>query len=180
MCSFIARCVDSVKRLARQFRREERGAILVELTLITPLMIALTAGVFEFGTIIHRKLLIEAGLRDAARFMARCTEDFVNPDPGTDYCVSTAQNIAKYGTPAAGTLRVADWDIDEPVVISTYPTANTVDPGTGLQDYRGTGATVSTIRVTTTYNYGAGSLLFYIGVGQITIAASHEERFVGY
>ncbi|UVC16901.1 pilus assembly protein [Mesorhizobium onobrychidis] len=153
---------------------------MVEMTLITPLMIALTAGVFEFGTIIHRKLLIEAGLRDAARFMARCTEDFVNPDPGTNYCVSTAQNIAKYGTPVAGTFRVADWAADEPVAIATYDTANPVDPDTGLQDYRGTGTTVRTIRVTTTYNYGAGSLLFYIGVGPITIAASHEERFVGY
>ncbi|RWK78691.1 MAG: pilus assembly protein [Mesorhizobium sp.] len=180
MCSFIARYVDSVQRLARQFRREERGAILVEMTLITPLMIALTAGVFEFGTIIHRKLLIEAGLRDAARFMARCTEDFVDPDPDTTYCVPTAQNIAKYGTPVAGTFRVADWAADEPVVIATYDTANPVDPDTGLQDYRGTGTTVRTIRVTTTYNYGAGSLLSYIGVGPITVAASHEERFVGY
>ncbi|WP_287347553.1 TadE/TadG family type IV pilus assembly protein [Mesorhizobium sp.] len=180
MSNFTAKRTGILRRLARKFRREERGAILVQMTLITPLMIALSAGVFEFGTVIHRKLLIEAGLRDAARFMARCTEDFVNPDPATNYCVSTAQNIAKYGTPAVGTLRVADWGTDEPAVISTYDTANAVDPDTGLQDYRGTGATVSTIQVTTTYNYGATSLLSYIGIGPITITASQEERFVGY
>lgn len=175
MSNFTAKRTGILRRLARKFRREERGAILVEMTLITPLMIALSAGVFEFGTVIHRKLLIEAGLRDAGRFMARCTTGFAAVN-----CTTTAQNIAKYGTPTAGTLRVADWDTDEPVVISTYDTANTVDSGTGLQDYRGTGATVSTIRVTTSYAYGATSLLSYIGVGPITITASHEERFVGY
>ena len=51
-------------RHLKRFRREERGAILVEMTLITPLMIVLSAGVFEFGNLIHQKLLIEAGLRD--------------------------------------------------------------------------------------------------------------------
>ncbi|RWN61672.1 TadE/TadG family type IV pilus assembly protein [Mesorhizobium sp.] len=175
MSNFTAKRTGILRGLARKFRREERGAILVEMTLITPLMIALSAGVFEFGTVIHRKLLIEAGLRDAARFMARCTTGFAAVN-----CTTTAQNIAKYGTPAVGTLRVADWGTDEPVVISTYDTANPVDPDTGLQDYRGTGATVRTIRVTTSYAYGATSLLSYIGIGPITITASQEERFVGY
>ncbi|KQU97051.1 hypothetical protein ASD12_21765 [Mesorhizobium sp. Root102] len=175
MSNSTAKRTGILRRLALKFGREERGAMLVEMTLITPLMIALSAGVFEFGTIIHRKLLIEVGLQDAARYMARCTTGFA-----TVNCTTTAQNIAKYGTPTAGTLRVADWGTDEPVVISTYDTTNAVDPDTGLQDYRGTGATVRTIRVTTTYAYGATSLLSYIGIGPITITASHEERFIGY
>lgn len=175
MSNSTAKRVGILSRVARKFGREERGAMLVEMTLITPLMIALSAGVFEFGTVIHRKLLIEAGLRDAARFMARCTTGFAVVD-----CTTTAQNIAKYGTPTVGTLRVADWDTDEPVVISSYDTTNAVDPDTGLQDYRGSGTAVRTIRVTTTYAYGATSLLSYIGVGPITLTASHEERFIGY
>ncbi|BCH33033.1 pilus biosynthesis protein TadE [Mesorhizobium sp. L-8-10] len=164
-----------LRRIARRFRREERGAILVEMTLITPLMIALSAGVFEFGTIFHRKLLIEAGLRDAARFMARCTDGF--SAVATD-CTTAAQNIAKYGIPTAGTLRVTDWTAA--VAITTYTTTNNVDSVTGLQDYRGTGANVTTVRVTTSYTYGATSLLAYIGLGPITFTASQEERFIGY
>ena len=161
--------------IAERFRRDERGSVLVEMTLITPLMIALSAGVFEFGNIIHRKLLIEAGLRDAARYYARCTTGFA-----TVNCTTAAQNIAKYGAPTVGTLRLSDWGVDEPVTIAPYTTANPVDPITGLQDYRGTGATVTTVRVTTSYSYGSTSLLGYIGVGPVTITASHEERFIGY
>ena len=170
----------SLLSLFKLFRRDDKGAILVEMTLITPLMIALSLGVFEFGNVIHRKLLIEAGLRDAARYMARCTAGFATVD-----CTTTAQNIAKYGTPTVGTLRVADWAEDEPVLISTYPTANTLDPDTGLQDYRGTGATVRTVRVTTSHDYGAIWLLELVPATDmrsmtITITASHEERFIGY
>jgi Flp pilus assembly protein TadG len=161
--------------LLNLFRRDDKGAILVEMTLITPLMIALSAGVFEFGNIIHTKLLIEAGLEDAARYMARCTTGFATVD-----CAATAQNIAKYGATTAGTLRLADWGTDETVVFATYDTTNNVDAVTGLQDYRGTGATVRTIRATTSHSFNATSLLAFIGVGPITITASHEERFIGY
>ena len=55
-----------------RFRREQRGTALVEMALIAPLMLILSAGVFEFGNLIHKKLLMEAGLSDAARFAARC------------------------------------------------------------------------------------------------------------
>ncbi len=42
------------------------------MALITPLMLLLSAGVFEFGNHDPPKLLMEAGLSDAARFAARC------------------------------------------------------------------------------------------------------------
>ena len=69
-----------LKSILERFRSDDLGAILVEMTLITPLMITLSAGVFEFGNLIHQKLLIEAGLRDGARYGARC-----NSQMYTDY-----------------------------------------------------------------------------------------------
>ena len=71
---------DALKHLRDRFRRDERGAVLVEMTLITPLMILLSAGVFEFGNFIHQKLLMEAGLNDAARYAARCNSQSTQAD----------------------------------------------------------------------------------------------------
>ena len=158
----------------KNFGREERGAVLVEMTLITPLMIVLSAGVFEFGNLIHQKLLIEAGLRDAARYAARCTTAVTGVD-----CLANARNIAAFGSVAGTTARVSGWD-DADVVIATYTTANNVDPVTGLQDYRGTGAQVITVRATAAVPYAPVGLLAVIGIGAITLNASHEERFIGY
>ena len=157
-----------------KFGREERGAVLVEMTLITPLMIVLSAGVFEFGNLIHQKLLIEAGLRDAARYAARCTDAVTGVD-----CLANARNIAVFGSVAGTTARVSGWD-DADVVITTYETDNNVDPDTGLQDYRGTDAEVVTIRATTSIPYAAVGLLAVIGIDGITLNATHEERFIGY
>jgi Flp pilus assembly protein TadG len=144
------------------------------MTLITPLMIVLSAGVFEFGNLIHQKLLIEAGLRDAARYVARCTDAVAGID-----CDAIAKKIAAFGSVTGTTERVSGWD-DTEVSITTYTTANNVDPDTGLQDYRGTGATVITVRATASVPYVPVGLLAVIGIGGITLNAVHEERFIGY
>lgn len=162
------------RQILKELAGEERGAVLVEMTLITPLMIVLSAGVFEFGNLIHQKLLIEAGLRDAARYAARCT----NAVTGVD-CQANARAIAAFGSVASTTERVSGWDAAD-VSVTTYTTANNVDPVTGLQNYRGTGAQVITVRATAAVPYAPVGLLAVIGIGSITLNASHEERFIGY
>lgn len=164
----------SILRHLKLFHRDERGAILVEMTLITPLMIALSAGVFEFGNLIHQKLLIEAGLRDAARYTARCTDAVTGVD-----CLANARAIAAFGSVGGTTARVSGWDSAD-VVVTTYETDNNVDPDTGLQDYRGTGAEVITVRAVTSIPYVPVGLLAVIIEGTITLNATHEERFIGY
>ncbi|WP_245454840.1 TadE/TadG family type IV pilus assembly protein [Mesorhizobium sp. M3A.F.Ca.ET.080.04.2.1] len=61
-----------LSRIVKRFRSDQHGTVLVEMTLVAPLMLLLSAGVFEFGNLIHDKLLMEAGLTDGARFAARC------------------------------------------------------------------------------------------------------------
>lgn len=160
--------------ICRKFRSEERGAVLVEMTIITPLMISLSAGVFEFGNLIHKKLLIEAGLDDAARYVARCTDAFVGID-----CVATARDIAAFGVVGGTTPRVAGWAASD-VVINFFDTPNVVDAGTGLQDYRGTSANVRTVQVTTSFTYTGASLLAYLDMSPIVLSGSHQERFIGF
>ncbi|RUW25282.1 MULTISPECIES: TadE/TadG family type IV pilus assembly protein [unclassified Mesorhizobium] len=168
-----------LRHLAR-FQRDQRGAVLIEMTLITPLMLALSAGVFEFGNLIHDKLLMEAGLSDGARFGARCNSQ-IYTDAGLSAidCAGIAANIAVYGNVAGtGTARVPGWQ-----------TANvTVTIGTGCHDavvagvtqYRSTTAQVCIVRADGTYPYTGVGMLSFIGIGPITLSGSHQERLMRF
>jgi Flp pilus assembly protein TadG len=156
----------------REFCRQERGAALVETTLLMPFLLVTCAGVFEFGTLFYQKLLIEAGVRDAARYAARCTL------PSVAVCEATAKEIAVFGAPAGTTPRVGGWAPSD-VVITPETTANTFDPITSTYDYRG-GSTITTIRVTASFTYNGQGMLAFIGFNDITLSAEHEERFIGW
>lgn len=168
--------------LANCFRKEERGAILVEMTLITPLMIALSAGVFEFGNLIHQKLLIEAGLRDAARYAARC-----NSQMYTDYglaainCAANAENIAVYGNVAGtGTARVAAWSATN-VTVDIGNLADCKDAiAGGVTQYRSATEKVCIVRAASTFQYNGTALLAYLGLNPITLNGVHEERYIRF
>lgn len=163
----------AMRDFLRKFCSDERGAVMVEMTLITPLMISLSAGVFEFGNLFQKKLLIEAGLRDAARYASRC-----NPSFSGLACDANAKNIAVFGRISAGTARVTGWAASD-VIVAYYNTTNTLN-GDGTQDYRGPGANIRTVRVTTSFSYTGFSLLAYLGLSPIALAAAHEERVTGW
>ena len=63
-----------------------------------------------------------------------------------------------------------------PNPLPTIP--NTIDAGTGLQIYRGT-SDVTIIRLTAAVPFPDLGMLDFIGVGSLTINASHEERHIG-
>lgn len=163
----------------KQFRHEEHGSVLVEMTLITPLMIALSAGVFEFGNLIHQKLLIESGLRDAARYAARCNPDFYTPSGTT--CEQIAANIASTGTwDGTGGARVAGWGSADVTVDRGYLTIPITVDADGNQNYRSATANVRTVRVSTSFEYDGTSLLLYLGLSPIILTGAHEERVIGW
>ncbi|ESX12642.1 pilus assembly protein [Mesorhizobium sp. M1148] len=63
-----------LRQITRRFRGDENGAALVEVALIVPLMLLLSAGVFELSNILNTRLLLEAGVEDGARYVARCND----------------------------------------------------------------------------------------------------------
>src|SRR5258708_14133845 len=79
-------------------------------------------GLFEFSWYFHKQQLVEAGVRDAARYLGRVALD------GTDPCSLTtpvnfkvqAQNIAVTGVATGGTPRVPGWTTGD--VVITCPT----------------------------------------------------------
>jgi Flp pilus assembly protein TadG len=164
---FLASIVD-------RFRREERGSMLVEMALITPLMLSLSGGVFEFGNLIQKKLLIEAGLRDAARYVARC-----RPIDSTA-CNTAAQNLAATAIVASGgTARVAGWTAAAVTIQPKYISTSATD-GSGNLLYRSQTANIYTVRVSTSFVYTGVSLLSYMGLGPITLTGSQEQRYIGW
>ncbi|WP_156751092.1 TadE/TadG family type IV pilus assembly protein [Mesorhizobium sp. AA23] len=171
-----------ILRHLAKFRRDQRGAVLIEMTLVAPLMLTLSAGVFEFGNLIHDKLLMEAGLSDGARFAARCNSQ-IYTDAGLAAidCADIATNIAVYGKPAITQTDVAR--------ISGWQKANvTVTIGTGCHDavvagvtqYRSTTAQVCIVQADGTYAYTGVGMLSLVGIGPITLSGSHQERLMRF
>jgi Flp pilus assembly protein TadG len=171
--------IQRLTSLIGKYARCERGATLVEMTLIVPLLISLSAGVFEFGHLIQNKLLLEAGVRDGARYGARCNTSLTGSPTGMN-CISNVRNIAVTGThDGSGSARVKNWVVgDVTVAIRNDEVAK--DPVTNAVLYRSQTSHVQVIRVTTSYSYTGASLLSHLGFGPFTISASHEERFLGF
>jgi len=175
--------IKTLLRHLDRFRHDHRGAVLIEMTLITPLMLVLSAGVFEFGNLIHDKLLMEAGLSDGARFGARCNSqmytDYVDAGFTAINCADIATNIAVFGNAAgSGSARVAGWQkTDVTVTIGTSCHDAVV---AGVTQYRSTTAQVCIVRAAGTFAYSGVGMLSLIGLGPITLNGLHEERLIRF
>jgi Flp pilus assembly protein TadG len=165
-----------LQTLARRFHVEETGAVLIETAIILPIMITLSAGVYEFSNAIYTRLLLEAGVSDAARYLARC----IHTTTDEAACGTAAQNLAVTGQVAnGGTARVSGWAATG-VNISYMSTAITVDPNTGNQNYLGSSADVLVAQVSTDYSYTGTGLLGVLGFGPLTLSVAHQERVIGW
>ena len=156
-------------RLTNKLCKDERGAALLEMAVITPVLVILAAGLFEFGRILYQHQLIETGVRDAARYLSR------RPTPSADE--TAAKELAVMGAIGGTTKRVSWWTTSN--VTITYPTvANPIDGATGERTYRGPDP-IKMVRVTTSATYSGIGMLAAIGLSAPTIGYFHEERVIG-
>ena len=171
-----------LSRYLDRFRRDQRGAVLVEMTLITPLMLFLSAGVFEFGNLIHDKLLMEAGLDDGARFAARCNSQMYT-DAGLTAinCADIAANIAVFGNATGtGSARIAGWQKAN-VTVTIGASGSCHDAVVaGVTQYRSTTAQVCIVRAAGTFAYSGAGMLSLLSIGPITLSGFHEERLIRF
>src|SRR5215204_3253 len=157
-------CIQSLRpRLA-----DERGVAAVEAALAFPFLLALMAGLFEFGSVFYNFELMQTGVRDAGRYLSRV------PDLGA--AEENAKRLAVTGSIASGQAARVDWWTPGQIQIS-YRT-NLRDATTGLRNCRA-GDTLTIVRVSTSVPYEGMGLLAAIGLGPIQINAAHEERYVG-
>jgi Flp pilus assembly protein TadG len=140
--------------------RDQGGAVLLEALVVVPFVTLFSVGILEFGNMFWQKEQIETGLRDAARYLARCQ----TAGSFAAACnAAAARNIAFYGT-AAGTgtgLRVSGWGPDAGDIVIT-------EPEDGV------------IRVATAHAYVNSPLFEWLSLDAITIEAYHDERYIGW
>jgi Flp pilus assembly protein TadG len=177
--------VRLIARHLRRFGRDQRGTTLVELAIVAPMMLLLSAGVFEFGNLIHDKMLVEAGLNDGARFAARCNSQlYTDAGLAAIDCADIATNIAVYGKATAtqtDTPRVPGWQKSDVTVTIADPTTchNAVDPN-GIVLYLSTSSQVCIVTASGTYAYSGVGMLSLLNIGPITLASSHQERLIRF
>ncbi|WP_245262253.1 TadE/TadG family type IV pilus assembly protein [Mesorhizobium sp. WSM3626] len=158
--------VTWLKRTLERFHRDERGAVLAEALIIVPFVTLFSVGILEFGNMFWEKEQIETGLRDAARYLARCQPSNAVSGYVSQCSDTVARRIAYYGTsnPAATALRVPGWGPSgSAIVFATVTRA---------------GKTVNV--ASTSLAYSNSPLFGWLGLANITIQAYHEERYIGW
>ena len=149
---------------------DERGAVALEAAIAIPFLLTLGFGVIEFANLLYNYNLVQSGLRDAARYLAR-----VDTPAAAE---TAARRLAVTGRIAAGGKpRVAWWKAED-ISIAYESVANPTDASTGLKNYRG-GASITVVRVATTVDYADLGLLAFLRLGPVRFSLAHEERFIG-
>ncbi len=158
-----------VKGALGRFTRCDRGASMVEFTIVAPFLFIVGFGIIEFGNALYGHHVITTGVRDAARYLARFD------DPSTRY--NDARILAVTGEPGGVTPRLSWWGTGN-VNITTATVPNPIDGATGERDYRGPDP-LTVVRVSSSVSYPGVGMLGVLGLGDtITISVMHEERVV--
>lgn len=156
--------------LFKRLRHETQGAVLTETIVVFPFLTLFSIGILEFGNMLWQKEQIEAGLRDAARYLSRCQPDNL-PDFDSDCSEVLARRIAYYGTTSASATvpRVTGWTPARSAIAFEYPMRNGYQVG---------GHKVVVAR--TSHVYSASPLFGWLDLGAVNIEAYHEQRYVGW
>ncbi|MBA8910205.1 TadE/TadG family type IV pilus assembly protein [Aminobacter ciceronei] len=142
----------------RDFLSDEQGVAMTEAIIVVPFLTFLAISVLEFGSVLWQREQIATGMRDAARYMARCRHS-------ADTCQNVARNLAYYGSAAVTTrLRVRDWNADN-------------SPITFTESVSGSSTIIS---ATTTHQLPGSPLFSALGIGNITVNANHNQRKIGW
>jgi Flp pilus assembly protein TadG len=157
-------------RALSRFLRAKRGAALVEFTLVAPLLIMLMCGLAEFANAMRQYHIMEKGVRDASRYLARAHMDGCAIDGDA---TAAAQNLALTGQMSGGSALLPTWTDPSSVAVAV---ADCIDNTGGA--YRGHDQ-IPVIEVTTSAPYEDLGLLSIIGIDTIDLEVSHQELWIG-
>ena len=94
-----------------RFLNEKHGAALVEFTLVAPLLVLLMCGMAEFACAMRQYHIMEKGVRDAGRYLARAEMSGCTIDADA---TTAAQNLALTGQISGGDNLLPTW-IQSPI-----------------------------------------------------------------
>lgn len=165
--------LTALRHIIQRFNSDDKGAALVEVAIVTPFVLLLSAGVFEFGNILNTRMLLDAGVKDAARYMARCSSDW-------DTCSGLAKNLAVNGAVTGGSARVTGWTTGQ-ITITPAVSTPAIDSATGTELYLSSTSNVVVVEVSTSYPYPDLGYWSYLGFsGQLALTVAHQERVFGW
>src|SRR5262245_30347122 len=156
--------------------RDQTGSLLVEATLLTPVLLVLFLGVFEFSYIFYQQQLIEIGVRDAARYLSRTSE----ANPCSDLTqLANAKNLATTGSIDASTpSRVCTAGTCWGAGSVNITCALSTDPGSYLLPTLTMG-TPYIITVNTSFPDPSWRFFGFLGLNPPNISFTHSERSIG-
>ncbi len=145
-------------KLIRQFLRDRCAGLSVEFVIGMPLIMGAQAIAFDAGRVIMNQHALEAGVREATRFLARANLTDC-PDPGTTY-------YSTYKRMVVTSVRAS---VDAADITCSFTTI-----------YDGTGDVLRRdfVRIRVAAEIEVTTALFSAW-GDITIAAEDQARFIG-
>ena len=147
------------------FWKNEDGTILAEALIVIPFVTFFAVGIVEFGNVFWQRHMLEVGVRDAARYWARC-RPISNGAAYMPCSLDIARNIAFYGDPSpdeGSSLRVPNWFGEN--AISIEPASPT---------------SVSIVVVKGTMVYAPSPIFGILRIGNVAITYTHQERYYGW
>jgi Flp pilus assembly protein TadG len=90
--------------LERAYRKSD-GSVLIEFTFLTPLLVALFLGTWQFGYAYFLYDKAEQAVRAGARYASERTYDSATSTPSAEFA-QDVRNVVLFGDPAGGTTPV--------------------------------------------------------------------------
>jgi hypothetical protein len=166
----------SLTSFLHRLGRDAGGAALVEFTITAPLLISLMCGLAEFGQGLRQYHIMQKGVRDAARYLAHvpanppCTGLAAPAGYSWAAAVTEAKHLAVYGSTAGGSPLFGGW-----TDLGTVHVGDDVAPVTCLANPRPGGLALPQITVTARAPYADLGMLRFLGLGPITLTATHQQ-----
>lgn len=157
-----------MRGLLSKFISDKRGVVLTETLIALPILLLITVGLLEFGNMMWQRQQLQVGVRDAARYWARCRPTSGAGTPYMPCSISLARNIAFTGDPTGTSpLRVPGWD--DAAELQIDPAAPPTSPiSTDLVSVRGE------------VNYQGSALYDRLIGSNFSIGYNYTTRYVGW
>ncbi|MDX5412148.1 MAG: pilus assembly protein [Rhodobacterales bacterium] len=159
--------VRRIWRWGRSFVADTQGALLTETLIVVPVVTIFAVGILEFGNVFWQRHQVQVGVRDAARYWARCHQD----DVFNTCSEQIAANLALYGQPSTSTtLRVPGWDDPDSLDFSALP--DRINPLPTDDGY--------IVTVTGTHTYTGSPLMRLLQIEAFDFSYTHQQRYIGW
>jgi len=162
-----------LKRSLGSWWHDTEGSVVVEAAVVIPVLIPLIFGALEFAWYFQKRQLVESGVRDAARYLARSNAAASDANPCADgTAVTNAKHIAMYGVTSVGTPRIPGWTDDTSITIECPSFANSGGSYLGA-------ALIYRVTVSASFADPAVGFFSIINLTAPNLRASHTERSIG-